>query len=309
MSPYIYGIKNSIHVIDLQKTLPLLNLALKKIYDTVKKHGKVLFVGSKIQASNLIAEYAEKCGQFYINHRWLGGLLTNWITVSQSMEKLDNIEKILSSKENIMQYTKKEILDLTRKKDKLLKSFAGIRKIGGLPDLLVIIDTNKEKLAISEAVRLQIPIIALVDSNSNPEHIDFPIPGNDDAIKSIKLYCDLFSRAVLLGIQDGLVESGVDIGSISKIEGPNLEKAIQINQEPKIDYKEDISPNYTGTIEQENISPKSTDTIQQGPIVTAYLPTVFDGLRDVVVYVLPKLLLGPIYHCLHYFEQLNVSCI
>ncbi|MFK7973258.1 MAG: 30S ribosomal protein S2 [Rickettsiaceae bacterium] len=217
MAPYIYGVKDNIHIIDLQTTAPLMQMGLQKIYDTVKNNGKVLFVSSKVQATDLIAEYAEKCGQFYVNNRWLGGMLTNWNTISKSIKKLDNIEKILADEELIAGYTKKEILDFTRKKDKLLKSLAGIRKIGGSPDLVVIIDTNKEHLAISETVKLGIPIVAIVDSNSNPDNIDYPIPGNDDAIRSIRLYCHLFAEAALAGIQDSLSDAGVDVGVAKKV--------------------------------------------------------------------------------------------
>jgi small subunit ribosomal protein S2 len=213
MAPYIYGVRDNIHIIDLQQTVPLVQIALNKIYETVKNNGKVLFVGSKVQAANLIAEYAEKCGQFYINHRWLGGMLTNWSTISRSIKKLDGIEKILENEEQIAKYTKKEVLDLTRSRDKLLRSFSGIRNIGGRPDLIVVIDTNKEHLAISEATKLNIPLVAVVDTNSNPDGISFPIPGNDDAIRAIRLYCKLFSEAALAGIQDALKNSGVDVGS------------------------------------------------------------------------------------------------
>lgn len=223
MAPYIYGTRDDIHIIDLQQTLPLLNIALNKIYETVKNNGKVLFVGSKVQASELIAEYAEKCGQFYVNHRWLGGMLTNWVTVSKSIKKLDRIEKTLSDPELNLRYTKKEILDLTRKKDRLMRSFSGIRKIGGKPDLIVIIDSNKEHLAILEAKCLNIPIAAVVDTNSDPDSIDFPIPGNDDAIRSIKLYCKLFADAALAGIEDALSDSGVDVGAST--EGPEEDKS------------------------------------------------------------------------------------
>ncbi len=222
MMPYIHSIKNGIHMIDLNKTLPLLNIALEKIYQCVRDNKKVLFVGSKNQISSVISECAEKCGQFYINHRWLGGILTNWSTVSSSIKKLIEIEKILSQEESANVYTKKELLDFMRKKDKLLKSFAGIRNMNGLPDLVIIIDTNKERLAVQETLKLSIPVIAIVDTNSNPLGIDFPIPGNDDAIKSVKFLCDLFSRAALNGIQDSLIDSGVDIGEDSNVEGNSI---------------------------------------------------------------------------------------
>lgn len=224
MEPYIYGVRDKIHIIDLQQTVPLFSRALKKIYETVKNNGKVLFVSSKVQATDLIAEYATKCDQYYINHRWLGGMLTNWSTISKSIKKLEMIEKSLADEGEMANFTKKEILDLTRKRDKLIRSFSGIRNIGGRPDLLVIIDTNKEHLAIQEAVKLGIPIVAVVDTNSNPDHIDFPIPGNDDAIRSIRLYCSLFAEAALLGIQDSLTASGIDVGaSIKAKDKDNME--------------------------------------------------------------------------------------
>lgn len=235
MEPYIYGIKDNVHIIDLQQTVPLLQIALKKIYETVKNNGKVLFVSSKVQATELIAEYAQKCDQYYINHRWLGGILTNWSTISRSIKKLDSIEKTLGNTKELVNYTKKELLDLTRKKEKLVRSFFGIRNIGGYPDLVVIIDTNKEHLAIKEAVKLNIPIIAVVDSNSDPDNIDFPIPGNDDAIRSIRLYCSLFADAALAGIQDSLKNSGVDVGaSLAAKSEKGLEGVKKIEKTAKV---------------------------------------------------------------------------
>lgn len=235
MAPYIYGTRDNIHIIDLQQTVPLMQIALKKIYETVKNNGKVLFVSSKVQATELVAEYAEKCGQFYVNNRWLGGMLTNWTTISKSIKKIDNIEKILEDEELASTYTKKEILDLNRKREKLLKSLAGIRKIGGRPDLIVVIDTNKEHLAISEAVKLNIPVVAVVDSNSDPDNIDYPIPGNDDAIRSIRLYCHLFAEASLAGIQDAMIDSGADAGLAKKlVEGDSLEGVKKIEKAKKL---------------------------------------------------------------------------
>lgn len=218
MSPYIYGIREDIHIIDLNQTVGLLKRALNVIYETVKKNGKILFVGTKVQASSIIAEYAEKCGQHYVNHRWLGGMLTNWGTISKSIKKLENLEKILNDEELSSAYTKKELLDISRKCEKLQKSLGGIRTLNGKPDLLVIIDTNKEHLAIEEAVKLGLPIIAIVDTNSDPDNVNFPIPGNDDAIRSIKLYCSLMSDTALAGIEDSLVASGVDIGALASNE-------------------------------------------------------------------------------------------
>jgi small subunit ribosomal protein S2 len=247
MAPYIYGVRDKVHIIDLQQTVPLMQIGLQKIYETVKNNGKVLFVSSKVQATELVAEYAEKCGQFYVNNRWLGGMLTNWSTISKSIKKLDHIEKVLEDEELMATYTKKEILDFSRKRGKLLKSLSGIRKIGGRPDLLVVIDTNKEHLAISEAVKLGVPIVAVVDSNSDPDNINYPIPGNDDAIRSIRLYCSLFADAALAGIQDALADSGADVGLTNKVTKENktldgvtkLEKAAKVSKaRPKVEVSE-----------------------------------------------------------------------
>lgn len=241
MAPYIYGVRDNIHIIDLQQTEPLMKIALKKIYETVKNNGKVLFVGSKVQATELVAQYAEKCGQFYVNNRWLGGTLTNWGTISKSIKTLDNLEKMLEDQESNDQYTKKELSEFNRKREKLLKSLAGIRKIGGKPDLLVVIDTNKEHLAIKEAQKLNIPVIAVVDSNSNPDGIDYPIPGNDDAIRSIRLYCDLFSAAALAGIQASLTESGADAGVSTDVtkEDKNLDNVKKITKTARVSKASD----------------------------------------------------------------------
>ncbi len=216
MAPYIYGVRDDVHIIDLQHTAVLMQVAMKQIYDTVKTNGRVLFVGTKVQASDITAQYAEQCGQYYVNHRWLGGTLTNWPTVSKSIKTLEDLEKTLADTTNLETYTKKELLEIERKKDKLYRAFAGIRNMGGKPDLVVIIDTNKEHLAILEAKKLGIPIIAIVDTNSDPDDINFPIPGNDDAIRSIRLYGDLFARAALAGIEESLKASGVDLGSVAE---------------------------------------------------------------------------------------------
>jgi len=236
MAPYIYGVRDNIHIIDLQQTEPLMKIALKKIYETVRNNGKVLFVGSKVQATDLISQYAEKCGQFYVNNRWLGGTLTNWNTISKSIKTLENIEKTIEDSESADKYTKKELSDFNRKREKLLKSLAGIRKIGGKPDLLVVIDTNKEHLAIKEAQKLGIPLVAVVDSNSDPDGIDYPIPGNDDAIRSIRLYCSLFSAAALAGIQASLTEAGADAGVTTEVtkEDKTLDNVKKITKSAKV---------------------------------------------------------------------------
>jgi len=215
MAPYIYGEREGIHIIDLKQTAGFLNSALSKIYNVVKNHGKVLFVGTKIQAQDIISAYAEKCGQYYVNHRWLGGMMTNWGTVSKSIKTLEELESKLSDEEEAATYTKKEILELTRKKDKLEKAFGGIRNMGGKPDLMVIVDTNKEHIARKESKVLNIPIIAIVDTNSDPDNIEYPVPGNDDAIRSITYYLEKFCDAALAGIEDSLAESGVDLGEIA----------------------------------------------------------------------------------------------
>jgi small subunit ribosomal protein S2 len=216
MAPYIHGVRDNVHIIDLKQTAGLMSMAMKTIYDVVRGHGKVLFVGTKIQAASLVAQYAEQCGQYYVNHRWLGGMITNWPTVSKSIKKLEELEKILGDEEKVEAYTKKEVLDQTRKRDKLEKAFGGIRNMGGKPDLIVIIDTNKEHIARKEAKVLGIPVVAIVDTNSDPDDLEYPVPGNDDAIRSITYYLEKFSAAVLVAIQDSLAESGVDLGQIAK---------------------------------------------------------------------------------------------
>ncbi len=215
MTPYIYGIKDNIHIINLGYTVSLINIAAKTIYNTVKKNGRVLFVGTKLQAREIIAQYAENCGQYYVNHRWLGGMLTNWWTISKSIKKLEQLEKKLENQEEISSYTKREILSIQRNKNNLERSLGGIKNMGGKPDLLIIIDTNKEYIALQEAKKMGIPVVAVVDTNSDPDLVDYPIPGNDDAIRSIRLYCKIFSDAALLGIEHALAASGVDLGEIA----------------------------------------------------------------------------------------------
>ncbi len=216
MAPYIYGVRDNVHIIDLKQTAGLLNAALKAVYEVSRNNGRVLFVGTKIQATDIIAQYAEKCGQYYVNHRWLGGMMTNWGTVSQSIKRLEAIEATLQDEE-IEAYTKKEILELTRKKEKLERAFGGIRNMGGKPDIMILIDTNKEHIARKEADVLHIPIVAILDTNSDPDNIAYPVPGNDDAIRSITYYCDIFASAVLAGIEDSLTASGVDLGEMTSV--------------------------------------------------------------------------------------------
>jgi len=197
MEQYIFGIRNNIHVFDLRITLPLINSALVKLHEVASKSGKVLFVGTKKQCSLIIKEIAHENKQFYVNKRWLGGTLTNWKTISKSINRLDELELILGENNSAQNLSKKELLDLSREKDKLINNIGGIRNLGGKPDLLVIFDIVKDKLAVLEAKKLNIPIIAISDSNANPEPIDFVIPGNDDAIRSIKLYANFFRETLL----------------------------------------------------------------------------------------------------------------
>lgn len=213
MKSYLFGERNNIHIIDLQQSVPLLHRALQAVRDTVAGGGRVLFVGTKRQASEAIADAAAKCGQFYVNHRWLGGMLTNWKTISQSIKRLKELEELLSAEQNTAGLTKKEVLNLTREREKLDRALGGIKDMGGLPSIMIVIDTVKEDIAIAEARTLGIPVVAILDSNSDPQGITYPVPGNDDALRAINLYCDLFSLAVLSGVEDHLTETGADLGA------------------------------------------------------------------------------------------------
>ena len=211
MAPFIFGARNNIHIIDLAQSVPLLNTALKAISDTVTRGGRVLFVGTKRQASDAIAEGAKRCAQYYINHRWLGGTLTNWKTISNSIKRLKEIDEIIASPTHGL--TKKELLQLTRERDKLETALGGIKDMGGVPDILFVIDTNKEQIAIAEAKKLGIPVMAIIDTNCDPDGITFPVPGNDDAGRAITLYCDLVARAAIDGIARAQRDVGVDAGA------------------------------------------------------------------------------------------------
>ena len=211
MRPYLFGARNGVHVIDLEQTVPLLHQALVALRDVAAGGGRILFVGTKRQASRPIAETAKRCGQYYVNHRWLGGMLTNWKAISGSIKTLADLEATLADESAGL--TKKEMLHLVRRRNKLDLALGGIRDMGGVPDVLVVIDTNKEDIAILEARKLGIPVVAIIDSNCDPDLITHPIPGNDDAIRAINLYCDLFARAVIDGLQEELAASGADIGA------------------------------------------------------------------------------------------------
>ena len=214
MNEFIFGIRNNIHIIDLAQSVPMLHRALTAVSDTIAKGGRILFVGTKRQAQDPIAEAAKRCAQYYVNSRWLGGTLTNWKTISGSISRLRKLDEMLASNE-AQGYTKKERLDLQRERDKLNRSLGGIKEMGGLPDLLFVIDTNKEDIAIKEARRLGVPVVAVVDTNSNPDGITFVIPGNDDASRAITLYCDLIARAAIDGISRAQGERGMDMGAVA----------------------------------------------------------------------------------------------
>jgi small subunit ribosomal protein S2 len=219
MEPYLFGVRNGIHIIDLEQTSPLLYQALNAVRDVVAGGGRVLFVGTKRQAGEKVAESARRCGQYFVNHRWLGGMMTNWRTISLSIKRLRDLETRLGGEENVG-LTKKELLRLTRERDKLERALGGIKDMGGLPDILFVIDTNRESIAVAEAKKLNIPVVAVIDSNSDPRGIDFPIPGNDDALRAISLYCDLVVDAVLDGIQAEMSAAGVDLGGLEEPSEP-----------------------------------------------------------------------------------------
>jgi small subunit ribosomal protein S2 len=212
MEPYIYGVRNGVHILDLTQTVPLLHRALQALRDVVAGGGRVLFVGTKRQAQEPVAAAAKRCGQYYVNHRWLGGMLTNWRTISQSIKKLRELE----SQSQQGGLTKKELLMLSREQEKLERALGGIKDMGGVPDILFVIDTNKESIAVKEAIKLGLPVIAVVDSNSDPRGIRYPIPGNDDASRAINLYLDLAVAAVLDGIQAEMSASGIDVGAMEE---------------------------------------------------------------------------------------------
>ena len=232
MEQYIFGVRNNIHVFDLRITLHLINSALVKLHEVASKSGKVLFVGTKKQCSSIIKEIALENEQFYVNKRWLGGTLTNWKTISKSINRLDELELILGENNSIHNLSKKELLNLSREKDKLLTNIGGIRNLGGKPDLLVIFDIVKDKLAVLEAKKLSIPIIAISDSNSNPEPIDFVIPGNDDAIRSINLYANYF-RETLSDAKDVSKDFELEKNKIDEINNVTEEESVKLSTKTK----------------------------------------------------------------------------
>ncbi|MDR3450981.1 MAG: 30S ribosomal protein S2 [Alphaproteobacteria bacterium] len=226
MQSFLFGVRNNVHIIDLEQTVPMMQRALQALRDTAASGGRVLFVGTKRQAQERVAEAAARCGQYYVNHRWLGGMLTNWKTISQSIKRLRELDDKLDNQAKKL--TKKEQLQMSRDRDKLEKALGGIKDMGGLPDIIFVIDTIKEDIAIAEAQKLGIPVVAIVDSNSDPIGITFPIPGNDDASRAVDLYCELASQAVLDGIEAELTSSGKDVGASAVV--PSSETSVE---EPK----------------------------------------------------------------------------
>jgi small subunit ribosomal protein S2 len=235
MKPFIFGVRNGVHIIDLQQSVPMLHRSLQAVRDVAAGGGRVLFVGTKRQAQDIVAEHAKRCGMYFVNHRWLGGMLTNWRTVSQSIKRLRDLEEQLAQDNTGL--TKKELLNLTREQEKLERTLGGIKEMAGLPDLIFIVDTNKEHLAIDEARVLNIPVVAVLDSNSDPAGVQYPIPGNDDAIRAVNLYCELVSGAVLDGLEAEMVASGVDLGE--QEEAP-VEAALS-GEEAEPDVSEDLA--------------------------------------------------------------------
>jgi len=223
MAPYLFGVRNNVHIIDLAQTVPLLHQALKAVSDTVANGGRVLLVGTKRQAQDAVADSARRSAQYFVNARWLGGMLTNWKTISQSIQRLRRLEEMLDGDPQGL--TKKERLNLSREREKLERNLGGIKEMGGIPDLIFVIDTNRESIAIDEARRLGIPVVAVLDSNCDPDGINYPIPGNDDAGRAVGLYCDLIARAAIDGLSRAQGSMGIDIGAAEEVLEEPLDEA------------------------------------------------------------------------------------
>jgi small subunit ribosomal protein S2 len=222
MKPFIFGVRNNVHIIDLEQTVPMLFQAMSAVRDVAANGGRVLFVGTKRQAQDKVAAAAQRCGQYYVNHRWLGGMLTNWKTMSLSIKRLRELDEQMADSSRQTGLTKKELLQLSREREKLDRALGGIKEMGGLPDILFIIDVPREELAIQEANKLKIPVVAICDSNANPNGVTYAVPGNDDALRAIELYCDLVAGSVLDGLQAELMASGVDVGESEDVPAGDL---------------------------------------------------------------------------------------
>ena len=224
MESYLFGVRNGIHIIDLGQTVPMMHSALQALYDAAAAGGRILFVGTKRQARDLIKEYAGKCGQYYVNYRWLGGMMTNWQTVSNSIKRLKELDARLNDTEEMEGLTKRELLGLSRQREKLELALGGIKEMGSTPDILVVLDTVKDQIAVKEAQTMGLPVIGVLDSNATPEGVDYPIPGNDDSMRAIRLYLELASQTILAGIEKSVQQAGVDIGAMAE---PQSEQAIE----------------------------------------------------------------------------------
>ncbi len=258
MSPYIFGVRNKIHIIDLQQTVPMLHQAMAAVRAVAAAGGRILFVGTKRQASKIVSDRATRSGQYYVDHRWLGGMLTNWKTISNSIKRLKDLEEQLAGgSEEATGLTKKELLRLTRERDKLDRALGGIKDMGAPPDIIVIIDTNKEAIAVQEARKLKIPVVAIVDSNSDPEGVDYPIPGNDDSLRAIELYCELISAAVIDGLQAEALGKGVDVGESEKTPVEDLSG---------------VTATGTATAEAKAEAPVKAEAKPQAPAITEAKP-------------------------------------
>jgi small subunit ribosomal protein S2 len=252
MKPFIFGVRNNVHIIDLEQTVPMLHQALTAIREVAANGGRVLFVGTKRQAQDKVAAAAQRCGQYFVNHRWLGGMLTNWKTMSLSIKRLRELDEQLSDPSRQSGLTKKELLQLTRERDKLHRALGGIKEMGGIPDIIFIIDVPREDIAIQEANKLKIPVVAICDSNASPKGVSFPIPGNDDALRAIELYCELVSGAVLDGLQAELMASGVDVGEMEEAPVEELPSA-----EPEIEAAPEVEAGAAPAAEAEPAQPSA----------------------------------------------------
>jgi small subunit ribosomal protein S2 len=265
MDKFIFGSRSNIHIIDLSQSIPLLHQALVKVREVAAGGGRILFVGTKRQASEPVATAAKRCAQYYVNHRWLGGTLTNWRTVSASIQRLRETDALLVGGEGASGRTKKELLQLTRERDKLELSLGGIKDMGGIPDLMFVIDTNKEAIAIQEARKLNIPVIAILDTNCNPDGITYPIPGNDDAARAIQLYCDLLADSVLDGLAAGQAASGVDLGASEAPMEPTL--ARKLTPEPVAAEEPAVSAPEAAALEAEMTGAAEAPAAEAAPAI------------------------------------------
>jgi len=281
MEPFIFGTRSGIHIIDLEQTVPMLHRAVEAIRAVAAAGGRILFVGTKRQATSVVAEAARRCGQYYVNHRWLGGTLTNWKTISHSIRRLRDLDTQLAE-ENIG-LTKKELLQLTRERDKLERALGGIKEMGDLPDIIFVVDTNKEMIAVKEAHKLKIPVVAIIDSNSDPKFITYPVPGNDDAMRAIGLYCELMSAAVLDGLQAELMSTSSDAGeteeglaetippdSGSTIEGDEAavkaaEAKLRASQNKSTSSEKLKQPSTNDAIPTEDFKPSESTVLENNP--------------------------------------------